>query len=89
MKNSDQHYKITPIRQDYKGDRYFRFNPMAEKVIQVCVHPGEEKKGKSNTFGIYLIHRLTFLSNYFNFYIEPCSKKEYEKNFNKVIEMLK
>jgi hypothetical protein len=76
MKNSDQHYKITPIRQDYKGDRYFRFNPMAEKVIQVCVHPGEEKKGKSNTFGIYLIHRLTFLSNSIS---SPAAKKNMKR----------
>lgn len=83
------YYKIKKNRRDFLGERYFKYNDFAEKVIQVCVHPGDVKKGKSNTFGIYLIHRLTFLSNYFKYYIQPCTKAEYNKNFNKVLKMLK
>jgi hypothetical protein len=87
---NDIYYKVRKERRDYKGDRYFKFNSFSEKVVSVCVNPGEEKKGRTNAFGVYLIHRITFLSNYMAMdYIEPCTKKEYQKNFNKVFEMLK
>lgn len=87
-----QYYKVKKDRQDYKGNRYFKFSPDSEKVIQVCVHPGEEKKGRTNSYGVYLIHRLTFLTNYFlgfESYVELCTKKEYEKAFNQIVEALK
>ncbi|HET6991017.1 MAG TPA: hypothetical protein VFJ43_06820 [Bacteroidia bacterium] len=64
---NDAYYKIASNRRDYKGERYFRFNQLSDKVIQVCVYSGDEKKGKSNTPGIYLIDRMTFLSNYLSY----------------------
>lgn len=89
MMNRDQYFKIRKEHIQYKGERYFRFNHHSEKTVQVCLFSGEEKKGKSNTFGTYLIHRLTFLSNYLAInYVEPCSKKEYQIKFNKAIKML-
>lgn len=89
MKN-DIYFKIRKEYQDYKGERYFRFNHLSEKTTQVCVNHGCEKKGRTNAFGVYLIHRITFLSNYFSIhYTEPCTKKEYDKQFEKVIKMLK
>jgi hypothetical protein len=89
MKNSDQYYKILKDKSDYKGVRYFRFNHLGDYVYQVVVNPGYDKKGRNSCFGIYFIHRTTFLSNYFTYYVEPCTKKEYEKNFDKVVKMLK
>ncbi len=86
----DQYFKIRKERQDYKGIRYFRFNYDTEKVVQVCSFTGDVKKGKSNTFGVYLIHRLTFFTNYLAInYCEPCTKREFEKAFEKTVKMLK
>ena len=88
--NSDQYFKVKKERIEYLGERYFKFNYNTEKVIQVCLTVGDVKKGKSNTYGVYLIHRMTFFSNYLaTSYIEPCTKNEYEKQFNKVFNMLR
>ena len=88
--DKDQYYKVKPERQEYLGDRYFRFNHSSEKVVQACFTCGDVKKGKSNTFGIYLIHRITLYSNYLAVgYLEPCTKKEFEKQFDKIVKMLK
>ena len=90
MKEKDQFFKVKPERHQYLGDRYFRFNHNAEKAVQICVTAGDVKKGKSHTFGIYLIHKITLFSNYLTCgYLEPCSKKEYEAQFKKVVKLLK
>ena len=90
MMEHSKYFKIRKERQDWLGVRYFKFRWDEEKVVQVCLFTGEVKKGKSNTFGVYLINRLTMLSNYYSpNYIEPCSKKEYEKMFNQVVKCLK
>jgi len=87
---NDQYYKMDKKRQEWLGVRYFRFNPNCDKVIQVCVGVGETKRGKSNTFGIYLIERLTFFTNYLAMgYAVPCTKKEYDNYFDKVLKLLK
>lgn len=85
----DEFYKVIDNRTDYKGVRYFRFNLTSEKVVQVTMNHGEAKKGRTNCFGVSLIHRLTFLSNYMApGYLVKCTKKEYQKNFTKVVKML-
>jgi peroxiredoxin len=87
---NDTYFKIKKEYQNYKGERYFRFNMISEKAVQVCINHGMEKPGRTNAFGVYLIHRITFLSNYYTInYTEPCTKKEYDKQFEKVIQMLK
>lgn len=84
------YYKITKEHKQYKGVRYFKYHAHAERVVQVCVNPGEEKKGRNATFGVYLIHRLTFLCNYLSIgYALRCTKAEYDKNFKQVVKMLK
>lgn len=84
-----QYFKVREQRHEYLGERYFKLNMYDEKVVQVCLTVGDIKKGKSNTFGVYLISKLTLVSNYMaQNYIEPCSKKEYEKQFKKVVGML-
>jgi len=38
---------------------------------------------------VYLIGRMTFLSNYLSYgYAVPCSKKEYTNAFNKIVKLL-
>lgn len=89
MIGKDEYYKVNPERKEYLGERFFKHNNVVEKVVQVCLYPGDEKKGKSNTFGIYLIHKMTLYSNYLApGYLIPCTKREYEKQFKKVIKML-
>ena len=84
------YYKVVKERQDYKGVRYFKFDPMAEKVVQVTVNQGEIKKVRANLFGVGLISRITFLCNYLTLgYLEQCNKAEYEKNFSQIVKYLK
>ena len=64
--------------------------PYFDKVLQVCTSCGDVKKGKSNTFGIYLIHRMTFFGNYLACgYLIQITKKIYDKQFELVYKMLK
>lgn len=89
MKNW-QYYKVRKERNAYLGVRYFKFNYNEDKCVQVCLFTGDVKKGKSNTFGVYLISKLTLFSNYLaTNYIEACTKKQYDDAFNKVVKMLK
>lgn len=82
-------FKITKERNEWLGKRYFKIDLKSDSVIQVLVTCGEIKKGRGNTFGIYLISRMTFFSNYLAMnYAVPCSQKEYEKNFKEVLSYL-
>lgn len=84
-----EYFKIIKERQDYLGVRFFRVQYGAEYVTQICVDCGDVKKGKANTFGVYLITSNTFFSNYAGRYVEPCSKKEYDNQFIKMVSILK
>lgn len=89
MTDKDQYFKVKQERKEYLGERYFKFNFNSEKVVQVCLTVGDVKKGKSNTFGVYLVHKMTLFSNYLApNYIEPCTRKEYERQFKKVVQLL-
>jgi len=91
MKQPYEYYKVRKERVEYLGIRHFKMSAMlgGYKVIQVCTNPGEVKRGKGNTFGIYLIDRLTFLSNYISTgYAISCTKNEYDRAFKKVLSML-
>jgi hypothetical protein len=84
-----QYYKIDSPRRDYLGKRFFKVDMNAWECIQVCVTTGDTKKGRGHTFGVYLISRLTFFSNYLAMgYAVPCSEKEYTKNLKDVLSML-
>lgn len=89
MNEQIQYFKTKPERIEYLGERYFKFSYNDDKTIQVCLSVGDVKKGKSNTFGVYLISKMTFLSNYFvTGYILPITQDEYEEQFKKVVKML-
>ncbi len=86
----NQFCKTVSNRRDYLGERYFRYNDASETVVQVCVTQGEQKKGRSNTFGVHVIAKMTLFANYMAMnYTIPCTKAEYEKKFNKVVKMLR
>lgn len=86
---ANQYLKVKADRIEFLGERYFQFNWESEKVVQVCFSIGDIKRGKSHTFGIYLITKMSFVSNYFAMnYVEPCTKAEYKKQFDKVLQML-
>jgi hypothetical protein len=85
-----QYFKVTKSRHQYLGDRYFRFDYQAEICTQICKTVGDIKKGKSNTYGVYLISKLTFFGNYLGpGYIEVINKAEFTKHFDEVINALK
>lgn len=85
-----QYYKVVSARHQYLGDRYFRYDYDSEICTQICKTVGDIKKGKSNTYGIYLISKLTFFGNYLGpGYIMPIPKSEFTKHFNEVFEALK
>lgn len=85
-----QYFKVTASRHQYLGDRYFRYDYDSEICTQICKTVGDIKKGKSNTYGVYLISKLTFFGNYLGpGYIEVITKAEFTKHFNQVIEAIK
>lgn len=85
------YYRIADARNEYLGVRYFKVvQERMDSVIQVVVNPGQERKGRGHTFGVYLISRITFFSNYLSMnYAVPCTKKEYDKSFEAVLKYLK
>jgi len=90
MRQPIYHYwKIVQSRNEYLGIRYFKVDMNSEAVIQICVSVGETKKGRGHTFGIYVIDRMTFFSNYLGMgYAEPCDAKEYKKEFKRIVTYL-
>lgn len=78
----------------HKGERYFKMNetiafPNDEVVIQVCVSPGKAKVGRANCIGVYMIKRITLLSNYaFSNDLKECSKTEYDAALEKVLKLI-
>lgn len=85
-----QYFKVTAARFQYLGERYFRYDFQSDICTQICKTVGDIKKGKSNTFGIYLINKVTFFGNYLGpGYLQPISKAEFTKQFDQVVEALK
>ena len=89
--NRDQYFQVRKEKREYLGERYFRFNWDAEKVVQVCLNNGSEfRRGKTNTIGVYLIHKMTLMSNYMAMnYVEPVTKAKFDKKFMEAVRMLK
>jgi hypothetical protein len=83
-----KYYKIKSDKVHYKGDKYFRFDPLEDHVIQVCVEKDSNLKGKVHAKGVYEISRTTFLTNYYQFYIEISNRKVFEDNFFKAVKSL-
>lgn len=85
---SYEYYEIKKDKRDYKGKRYFRFDPHGDRVLQVCVNNGKTKKGRTNNFGIYYISRTTFLTNYYGMkYVNQIKFKKFKRKY-KLVELL-
>lgn len=84
------YYRISPKRKEYIGECFFKFDYNSECVVQIRFKASDERgRGKSNNIGIYMIARITFLSNYFApGYIEPSNKKEFDKKFTTILNLL-
>lgn len=62
---------------------------MKLKLFPEIVSAKAVKNGGHITFGIYLIDRLTFFSNYYSMgYVEVVTKVEFDKKFKAVVDML-
>lgn len=86
MKGTIRYYKVVKDKQGFLGQRYFAFSKKEHSVMQVCIENGDNNRGKSNCAGLYLIGRLTFLSNYLAMnYVELTTKKEYTEKFNEIV----
>jgi hypothetical protein len=84
------YYKVTERKEQFAGQRYFKFDMDSESVLQVCYKPSfEVRRGKSNNIGAYVISRMTFLSNWFAMnYVEPITKAQFDKKYNEMFKML-
>ena len=58
------YYQVVKPKRWYKGERYFKFIPTKDSVVQILVSAGDKKKGRTACKGVYLISRTTFLCNY-------------------------
>lgn len=89
--NFDWQYLVTvETRREWLGHRYFKYSIHSDTCIQVVVTPGVEKKGRGHVFGVYCISRQTLFANYLGMgYALPVTKKEYDKAFDRVVEVLK
>jgi hypothetical protein len=83
------YFKTVEQYHKWKGLRYFRMQPLDYEIIQVVLHAGEEKKGRGHSLGIMTLSKLTLFSNYLAMgYAMPCTKKEYDDAFMKVIGLM-
>lgn len=84
------YYMVRTDKRDHKGERYFKVAKDSDTVVQICASAGEAKRGKGNLFGVSLISRLTFLSNYYQYqYVMPCKEALFTKKFEEVISQLR
>lgn len=84
-----QYFKVKKDRQHYLGIRYFRVDFNAHSVLQLCIFSGDMKKGKANNFGMYLISKTTFYTNYAACqYVESCKRSEFEEQQKMIVKIL-
>lgn len=84
-----RYYRVKQKRTAYRGSRFFRYDPDQDHVLQICVYPGKVKKGRAHTWGVYLISRTSFLTNYKGMdYLEKIPKSEFKKQFKALIKLM-
>lgn len=90
LKNAIVYLKVCKDHNEYLGERYFKLDWNSDKVVQVCLSNGRDvRRGRSNTIGVYLISKQTLFSNYMAMkYLEPCTKRAFEKQFQLVVDFL-
>ncbi len=89
MKATDlRYFKIKKDSINYKGNLFFAYDSGKDQVLQVRESVGE-RTGKHKMIGAYYIHRLTFLSNYYEFYLEEISEQIFINAFDRVCRKLR
>lgn len=83
-----EYFKIHKTRQEWLGNKLYRVSPDTDSVICVVSRPGEEKKGRPNTIGIFFITKQSFASNVF-MYTDSSNKTEFKKAFERVLQMMR
>lgn len=83
-----EYYQVKKEHQQYIGVKFFRFDHNNPHVTQIVVFNGEQKRGKGHYVGVYLITRESFLSNYFGYYVDKCSKSKFDKAFKDMVKKL-
>ncbi|HII94853.1 MAG TPA: hypothetical protein HA367_03845 [Candidatus Methanofastidiosum sp.] len=80
------------IKSEYhanKGERYFKFDPAKNSVLQIIVSTGEKKTGRPNLKGTYLTSRMAFLGNYIQYdYVKPITEDAFYKQLDKMYKKL-
>jgi len=82
-----QYFKIKKDRQEWLGEKYYRVADDTDSVLCVVRMPGEGKRGRPNTIGIFFITKQSFASNVF-MYVEMCMVKDFSKAFNIIHKMM-
>ncbi len=85
-----EYYEIRPDRKEYAGERYFKVQYDSETVLQVCFKPSPVmRRGRSNMIGLYVIDRMTFVTNYYGMdYVRPCNQKKFYDKCSEIVKML-
>jgi len=86
-----QYFKY--LNEKRKGERYFAIDdkapfPESERCVQVVLSAGAAKKGRNCCVGIFVIKRMTMLTNYAFLGLIPCTKKEYDSAFKKGLKLI-
>lgn len=89
--DGDVYFKVIKDKNDYLGERYFKINWYTDRCVQVCVKNGSvRRRGKGNQIGVYMIGKLTILSNYLGMnYLEPTTKRQFQNKLDHVIKMIR
>lgn len=78
---------------EHRGERYFAIvylEGFPIYAIQVCVNPGETKRGRAHNFGISRMSYVSISSNYaFDSNFKFCTKKRFDNAMKKVYSMLR
>lgn len=76
----------------HRGERYFAIiflDKLPIYAIQVCLDPGELKRGRAHNFGIIKMSYISVMGNYaFDCDFRMTSKVRYNNAFKKVKSML-
>lgn len=90
MEKKVRYYYFT---NKYRGERYFAIlylDGFPIYAIQVCLNPGETKRGRSNNFGICRMSYVSVSSNYgFSSDFKFSTKRKFDMARKKVYSMLK
>lgn len=86
-----RYYSVIPSEHHRMGERYFKVDDIKRKVVLVCVNSGEQKSGRPNMYGAYLISYSTFTTNYFmnkGLNLEEIPEQLFTEQYKKVINNL-